>query len=146
MALRLREPSVPLTVEKFKKLKDGSTRRYVYYHCTNKGPSPCREPYIREESLITQLIALIQDVAINSESVASKLKSELERFTAFSRGVLGQVREINLKTDEEELKNYLLYLLTNGNREDKREVLGLLESKLYLKDEVIELRELAPPF
>ena len=127
--------------ERKKKQKNGREHRYVYYHCTNKGIIACREPYIREEELILQLIALIHKVAINSETVAERLKGEIDRFLAFSRGVLNQKQELVPSTNEDELRNYLLYLLSHGNREDKREVLSLLESKLYLKDGILELRE-----
>lgn len=127
--------------ERIKKFKSGTSKRYVYYHCTNKGVVACKEPYMREEEVITQLIAIIQNVAINSESVAQKLEGEIERFLAFSRGVLSQTQEIALNPNDDEMRKYLLYLLTYGNKEDKREVLALLESKLYVQNGNIELRE-----
>ena len=42
--------------EKYKQLKDGTTAKYVYYGCSRARDRDCKNQYIREEDLITQLI------------------------------------------------------------------------------------------
>jgi len=74
--------------EKFKKLKNGSVKRYVYYRCTHSKDLKCKEPSIREDVLIEQLLDLLDDLEMDTAGIRKSLKEELERYSKFS-GVLG---------------------------------------------------------
>ncbi|MFC1622676.1 recombinase family protein, partial [Patescibacteria group bacterium] len=47
--------------EKFKKLNDGSVRRYVYYGCTRSRDLNCKGGYLREEELVKQLSKILDE-------------------------------------------------------------------------------------
>ncbi|MFH1767372.1 MAG: recombinase family protein [Patescibacteria group bacterium] len=123
--------------EKFKHLSDGTVRRYVYYHCSKGKRVPCDEPYIREEDLLTQLLQLIDEIEIDEMCVHEQLTNELERYQKFMNRVL----RINdgMKAPEVDIRSYAKYVLKEGTREEKRDVLSCLQSKLTLYDQKISL-------
>ena len=45
--------------EKYKKLRDGTSRKYIYYGCTRARDRQCKNKYIQEPALIKQLIKLV---------------------------------------------------------------------------------------
>lgn len=123
--------------EKIKKYKSGKQKRYVYYHCSSSVNKSCKEPYVSESELLSQLILLMDKVDINQIGAREKLEQEIKRFKRFSEGVLG-IKETKTKDSTEiDIRNYAKYLLKNGTREEKWEVLSLLESKLFLKNKKI---------
>lgn len=123
--------------EKFKKLKDGGTNRHVYYFCTRKGKDGCQNPYINETELIKELIELMDKVDIDEIGIKTRIEDEIKRFNKFRSGVLGYKQD---KTSPEvDVRNYTKYLLREGTLIEKRELLGCLQSKLFLKDKKITL-------
>ena len=122
--------------EKFKSLKNGGKNRYVYYHCTKGADRNCKELYIREEDLVEQLLQLIDKLNINQLGAKKQLQDEIARYERFTRGVLGKEVSQSKKT-KVEIKDYAKYVLKNGTREEKRELLSCLKTKLYLKDQRI---------
>ena len=128
--------------EKFKSRSDGSTKRYVYYHCSGKGMPTikCEEQAIREEDLIEELIKLIDKIDLNKKDSLERLKSEVEKYNQFSRTVFGsQAMEIPKKMD---LKIYAKYVLEKGTREEKRELLIGLKSRLILKGKKVKISDI----
>jgi hypothetical protein len=125
--------------EKYKQLKDGTSAKYIYYGCGRSKDRHCKNPYIREEDLTVQLIKLMNKVTFNPEAVQIKFEDELKRFNKFSRGVLGV---FNKKSQHEDvdLKTYAKYILKEGSNEEKRELMGCLESKVVVKDKKLSLK------
>ena len=76
--------------EKFKKLKDGTTNRYVYYGCTKFNDKNCPCGYIREEELIEQLANILDVVSLNEIGMKDKIRAEIESHNEFQESVLGQ--------------------------------------------------------
>ena len=64
-----------------------------------------------------------------------KIKSEVERFKQFQRGVLGSTEKIEVK--EIDIRNYAKYILRDGTLEEKRELLGRLKNEIQLLDKKI---------
>jgi len=63
--IRCAECTAMITAEiKHKKLKNGSTRRYVYYHCTKRKDPSCKQPAIREECLEEQIGAFLKAIEV----------------------------------------------------------------------------------
>lgn len=122
--------------EKFKSLKGGGKNRYVYYHCSKGADRSCRELYIREEDLIEQLLQLIDRLDLNKLGTKKQLQEEIARYERFTQGVLGKEvsRDNETKVD---IREYAKYVLKNGVREEKRELLSCLKTKLYLKGQKI---------
>ena len=128
--------------EKFKKLLDGGVRRHVYYRCTKKIDMECQEPPITEEALLEQMIKLMDKIDFNKKGTFDKIKQEVERYNKFSQVVFGKNnkdKEITLK--KAEIKSYAKYVLREGSREEKRELLMNLRTKLYIKDSKIFIKE-----
>jgi len=121
--------------EKFKALINGDKNRYVYYHCTGALDRDCKQPYIREEQLIEQFEALIDKLDIRKFGTRKQLKDEIHRYERFTKGILGQ--EINTTITKVDIRRYAKYVLKHGNREEKRELLCGIKTKLYLKDQMI---------
>ena len=120
--------------EKFKKLKDGTVSRYVYYGCTRSKDINCKAGYIKEEELLNQMAEIIDKVDLNKLGVKEKIEYELNRFYKFQTGVLG--KDMNKKPKQKELniKNYAKYILREGSIYEKRELLSNLRSRLVYKD------------
>lgn len=125
--------------EKFKHLSDGTVRRYVYYHCSKGKRVPCDEPYIREEDLLTQLLQLLDRIEIDEMCVHTQLSNELERYQKFMNNVLNTNN--NIKAPKVDIRSYAKYVLQNGTREEKRNVLMCLRSKLQLSNQKVVLAE-----
>lgn len=123
--------------EKHKKLKDGSIRRYVYYRCTHARDLHCKESSIREDELIEQLSNLIDSIDLDTTGMKTKLEDEISRYQKFTRGVLGQKTKTAIQ--EVDVKTYAKYILREGGKEERRELLGCIKSKILLQDEVISM-------
>jgi len=126
--------------EKFKRLKDGSINRYVYYCCTKSRDKYCKAGYIREEDLVEQLIKLIDKISLDRLGVKEKIESEIARYTKFRQGVLG-IKEKEQENKKINAKSYAKYLLKEGSIQEKRELLFNLRSKLILKNKTIYLEK-----
>lgn len=76
--------------EKFKKLKDGTTNRYVYYGCTKFKDKNCPCGYVREEDLIEQLASVLDVVSLDEIGMKDRIKAEIESHNEFQESVLGK--------------------------------------------------------
>ena len=119
--------------EKRKLLKDGQVRRYVYYHCGRANDLDCDQPYIREGDLMIQLLGLIDDLPIDEIGAQEKFKQEIERYQKFANGILGQ-SPVEAGTATIDLRAYAKYVLQEGSREEKREILTYVTGEIFLKD------------
>ena len=125
--------------EKFKKLSNGSVRRYVYYGCTRSRDLNCKCGYLREEELVKQLINILDEIDMDKLGIQGQFKEEVERYYRFSKGVLGINNKDFEKQKEIDIKNYAKYLLKEGSILEKRELLSNLQSKLVIKNKMIIL-------
>ncbi len=125
--------------EKHKKLADGAVRRYVYYRCTHSKDPNCKEPSIREEQLIDQLAEMIDRIDLDATGMKVKMEEEKKRYQKFSQGVLG----LKTKKAEQEIdvKTYAKYILKEGSKEERRDLLDCLKDRLILKNQRIILEK-----
>lgn len=126
--------------EKVKILKStGLAKKYVYYHCSKDPADPCKEPYIREEKLIKQLIRMLDKLELNKERLRTKFADDFAKFTAFNRGVLGQDSE-NVKLGDREYKAYMKYVLQSGSLDERKVALSMINSQLFAGDGILSIR------
>jgi len=126
--------------EKWKVLKDGTSAHYIYYGCGRAKDRNCKNKYIREEELITELLKILDQLNINELGMRAKLEDEIKRFNIFQRSVLGAKDGEKIKTDlDTDIRNYAKYLLKEGSMIEKRELLGNLRSKLSYKDKKVTM-------
>jgi DNA invertase Pin-like site-specific DNA recombinase len=124
--------------EKYKQLKDGTHARYVYYSCSRARDRNCKNKYIREEELITELLKILDKVNINELGMRQKLEDEIARFNIFQRSVLGSTDKVKNREDMD-IRNYAKYILKEGSVSEKRELLGNLRSRIVYKDKQLTL-------
>jgi len=127
--------------EKYKKLKDGSTAKYIYYACTRSKDRNCKNQYIREEELIDELFQIIDKVNINELGIRAKLEDEIKRFNRLQRLANKGTPKLNIEENEVSTREYAKYVLKEGTPVEKRELLGNLRSRLVYKDKKITLLE-----
>lgn len=124
--------------EKWKQLKDGTHAKYIYYSCARSRDRNCKNKYIREEELITELLKILDKVNINELGMRQKLEDEIARFNIFQRSVLGSTDKIKEREDTD-IRNYAKYILKEGAVTERRELLGNLRSKIIYKDKTLKL-------
>lgn len=124
--------------EKYKLLKDGTRTKYIYYGCSRGRDRNCKNKYIREEELITELLKILDKVNINEFGMRQRLEDEISRFNIFQRSVLGSTDKIK-QTQDVDIRNYAKYILKEGSVSEKRELLGNLKSRISYKDKVLKL-------
>jgi predicted component of type VI protein secretion system len=83
--------------------------------------------------LVEQLQAMIDTIDLDETGMRKKLEEEVSRFNKFSAGVLGQNAENN-QVSRVDVRQYAKYILREGTKEEKHELLGCLKSKVLLKD------------
>ncbi len=123
--------------EKFKKLKDGSVNRHVYYSCTKSKDKYCKCGYINELDLIEQFEKLLNQININEIGMKEKIKTEVERIKRFNQSVLNIKQQILVK--DVDIRNYAKFILKDGSIEEKRELLTCFKSKIFLKNKRLSL-------
>ena len=124
--------------EKYKKLRDGTTRKYTYYGCTRSRDRQCKNKYIQEEELIKQLLPVIDKVDINELGMKHKLNEEIKRFNKFQNTIMGN-SDKQKSPDDVDIRTYAKYLLREGSIIEKRELLANLKGKMIYTDKKITL-------
>jgi site-specific DNA recombinase len=125
--------------EKFKHSKDGRMTRYIYYHCTRFQNQDCPEPFIREEELLGQLMALVDKLDLDKLGIKKQVEKELERFKNFSSGILGKILDQEALTKAVDTRSYAKHILEHGTKDEKHLLLQSLKSKLYLKSRKLKV-------
>ena len=125
--------------EKWRQLKDGTNRKYIYYGCGRAKDRNCKNKYIQEGELIEELLKIIDQINIDEIGMRYKLEDEIKRFNIFQRSILGSKDKTELPT-ETDIKNYAKYILKEGNDNDKREVLQNLKSRIILRDKMLIIK------
>jgi DNA invertase Pin-like site-specific DNA recombinase len=126
--------------EKYKKLKDGTTARYVYYGCTRSKNLHCKNGYIRGEELIDQLIGIMDQMDINEIGMRHKFEDEVTRLTKFQRNFFADVKKLKPEKNID-LRSYAKYLLKEGSMIEKRELLACIKSRIVLTQKVLTLEK-----
>lgn len=126
--------------EKFKRQDNGVIRRYVYYHCTGGKDRNCKQPYIREEEVTEQICNIMDQIDPDTLNTQKHLQEEITRYERFMQKILKQKVSKDLN-NEVDLRDYSKFVLREGAREEKRELLNCLKIKMSLKDKQISVIE-----
>lgn len=124
--------------EKFKKLKNGGYNRHIYYGCTKARDKNCKCGYISEEDLIKQLQKQIDKLDFKKLPVQDKIEGEIKRFKKFQMMATGKNQ--NIDVSDVDVKNYIKFLLKEGDDQEKRGLLTCLNGEISLKNKIIEIR------
>jgi site-specific DNA recombinase len=123
--------------EKFKKLKNGGYNRHIYYGCTKAKDKNCKCGYISEEDLIKQLQKQIDKLDFKKLPVQDKIEGEKKRFKKFQMMATGKNQ--NIGVSDVDVKNYIKFLLKEGDDQEKRELLTCLNGEILLKNKIINI-------
>jgi len=127
-------------IEKFKKLKDGTTARYVYYGCTRSRDLHCGNRYMREEDLVKNLLELIDNIDMYELGLKERVKEEMERYNKF-QALMGFKTDSEVKPKKVDMRTFVKYILKEGSMIEKRELLSNMRSKLVLTKEGFTLQK-----
>jgi hypothetical protein len=94
----------------------------------------CPEPYIREEDLLEELVNIIDKIDLNKSGLKQQIDGELERLQSFSSGILGKMLAGQDLSQKFNPKEYAKHIIKFGNRDEKRQLLQSIKSKIYLKN------------
>lgn len=125
--------------EKFKHQQNGNTHRYVYYHCTRGKNRDCKESAIREEELLSQILQLMDKINLDEIILHELIRKEVTKLKKFAFGVFGKESNLFEDVNVGDIRNYAKYILRDGLKEEKRELLNCLKNKLKLKDSRVYL-------
>jgi len=123
--------------EKFKKLKNGGYNRHIYYGCTKAKDKNCKSGYISEEDLIKQLQKQVEKLDFKKLPVQDKIEGEIKRFKKFQMMATGKNQ--NIDVSDVDVKNYIKFLLKEGDDQEKRELLTCLNGEILLKNKIINI-------
>ncbi len=115
--------------EKFKKLRDGSTNRHVYYHCSRQVNYNCPEKYVRESCIIRELSSICDQLLDNNNCIEPGLKREIDKYVLIIRS--------SGNDSQDYLKGYVKYVLTNGSDFEKSRLVRNLSIKLALHNKTL---------
>lgn len=127
--------------EKYKELKDGTTKIYVYYGCSRARDASCKCGYIREEELVEQLAGMVDKIDINELGMMTKLEAEITKLRFLQSSVLGIKPDSKQNLDKVNVRDYAKHIIKHGTMMDKRELLGCLKSKLTLSKKILTLEK-----
>lgn len=123
--------------EKYKKLRDGTSAKYIYYGCTRARDRHCKNKYIREEDLVKGLLKILDQIQLNEIGMKMKLEEEIRRFNKLQSLTSGSKSDISDK--EVNIRSYAKYLLQEGSISEKRELMANLRSRILYKDKELSL-------
>jgi DNA invertase Pin-like site-specific DNA recombinase len=116
-------------------------RSYVYYHCSKCHDHKCKNPMIREDALILQLLEMLDDIDINTISVWDSLKEEIRRYNLFQSQLLKKDSRDVVSAKQINLREYMKYMISNGSKDEKREILGMIQADIILKDKKVSIEK-----
>ena len=125
--------------EKYKKLRDGTSAKYIYYGCTRARDRHCKNKYIREEDLVKGLLKIFDQIQLNEIGMKMKLEEEIKRFNKLQALTSGSKTDISDK--EVNIRSYAKYLLQEGSISEKRELMANLRSRILYRDKELSLIE-----
>lgn len=115
----------------------GESKTYRYYVCARSRDRRCKNPYIREDALMEQLLGIIDDIEIDRIGARHLIDKEVARFNKLQSRVLGK-KEAQ-KVRDVDVRRYAKYLLEEGTIEERRSLLDQLRGQLNLKNKKLLL-------
>lgn len=123
--------------EKYKKQKDGSFKRHVYYTCTGRTKRDCKQPYINETNMCLMLKEFVE-LNYKKLRLADDLTKTIAQHREASSTLMAHYdieREL-----EHPIVEYARYVLTRGSDDENRELVGGIKNELVIKNESIKIR------
>jgi len=112
--------------EKFKKHKDGSKKRFVYYRCSRRADYDCKEPYVREAAITEELLKMSNELISDPGCLDPGLRNAITKFAQM-------VNMANKSYDPKmAAADYVKYVLVEGTDFEKTRLIRNLNTQLTL--------------
>jgi site-specific DNA recombinase len=129
-----------LTVEEhYKKLKDGTQNRHVYYRCTKSTKDPgCEERSITARTITDQILAMVDEGTFDDIEPTEQLFKRIEHYKRVTSQL---IKDHGIESNERALfKNYASYILRQGTLNEQDGFIRGLNLPLFVKDKKIYRR------
>lgn len=113
--------------EKFKTRKDNSQNRFVYYHCSRQVDHDCKEPFVRDTVITSELIKLCDNLITDITILEPGLKDAIDKYTKMMKSTYKS-------TKVDMVAGYVKYVLNEGTQFEKTRLIRNLDIKLALND------------
>ncbi len=121
--------------EQFKKQKNGTTHRHLYYHCSRSRDRICKGCYITEANLINQFLNLIDSVNVDLIGMKDEMNKKIDWYHGYQSFLTKEpVPERTEDRRNFELRQYAKIVFEDGTKEDKLNILKHLKGKIILRD------------
>ena len=116
--------------------------RPVYYGCMKRWMTGCKQPYIREEELLNQLYKIIDKIDINELAAIERIRQEIDRLTKMISSLGGHIATAKVAEIMPDIDVYACakYILKEGTKEEKRDLLNHVNSELLICDGKISFK------
>ena len=129
--------------EKYKTLKSGEEAVYRYYVCARNRNRDCREKYINEETLMSELGKVLDKMEVNKIGMKEMLSNEIDRFYRIQAFIDNEeVQDRSAEKKDYDLRKYAKTIFESGTIEEQRSILRNMKGKLILKDKKIYIDKL----
>ena len=105
----------------------------MYYGCNKKWITGCKEPYIREEDLLEQLYEVVDKIDIRELGVVDRIKEEIEKVQKMITSLGGHTEKLIDTIPKIDVKSCAKYILKEGTREEKRDLMEHLQTNLTIQ-------------
>lgn len=85
---------------------------------------------------------MLDDIDINTISVWDSLKEEIRRYNLFQSQLLRKDSRDVVSAKQINLREYMKYMISNGSKDEKREILGMIQADIILKDKKVYIEKL----
>ena len=121
--------------DKFKILKNGDRKRFVYYNCTRRKDPDCKEKYINEERLCELLQSFIEEHH-QRISIEEKLRAKVDKHFYITKTLLKHYK-IEQKLDDPFIE-YSRYVLSSGTESERIIFATGVRTKLQIRHGELE--------
>ena len=129
--------------EKNRKLKEGGFNNHIYYHCSKQIDFECPEKYIKEDSLLDELIKILELLEKkNRIDEFIEIKSKVLKKKILEYGELkGEI--LNTKKEQTYFSEYFSYVFkTKKTKEDKNLLINSFTKTLYIQNQSASINPL----
>lgn len=116
--------------DKFKLLKSGDTKRFIYYNCTRRKDPNCQEKYINQDKLCELLQEFIEKHHKKLKTT-DKLRAKVDKHMYITRTLFTHYEIEQSLADP--FVEYARYVLTNGTESEKTAFAAGIETKLQIR-------------
>lgn len=110
--------------EKLKKRTDGTTSRFVYYHCSRQVKYDCEELFARESDIANSLVEICEILSL--QGAEPGLKQAINRFALMTGNAHNELTSDRLHS------NYIKYVVQDGTEFEKTRLVRNLNTNLAL--------------